>query len=133
MKKRFLLVLTLLFLPLTGSRPIAKPAVRLLQEAKIDFYGPDSNAVIHYRDPEKLQELLNCLRLTRPHGRVEPSQMNADGHFCRIRLYYSTGAVETRYLQDYRFLSTDGTLWQKIPANTSYYLYLLFHLVPGDS
>ena len=126
MKKR-LLILLILLLPLTGScRRV--PLVRLLQEARVDFYEPPQT--IRYRDQGKLSELLNCLRLARPGAPVQPED---GGQLCRIRLYYTDGSLQDRYLQNYRSISTDGTQWSKISPDSASYLYVLLHLLPGDN
>ena len=88
----------------------------------MDFYDPPQS--IYYRDQGKLSELLNCLRLARPGAQVQPED---SGRLCRIRLYYTDGTLLDRYLQDYRRISIDGTLWNNIPTTASSYLYLLLH------
>ena len=130
MKKRLLIALVLLLLPLTGSRQPARRTVRIVNRAEVVFYQPGRLMELQLRDPGKLTSLMNCLRLASPYGNIPAP--DPTGHLYRITLHYSDQSQQVCYLQDYRYFSPDGTTWQKVRTNEIHYFYLLLHLLPPD-
>lgn len=133
MKKKMLLIfLTVFLLPLTGSVRPGKHVYRYVTQAQVVFFQPGRQQTLHYTDPGKISSLLNCLRLAAPYGRVTAAQTNPNAHHYRITLQYSDQTRRVYHLQDYRYLSSDGVSWQKVPVRQAHYLYLLLHMLPSD-
>ena len=131
--KRYLLALLAVFLlPLAGSRQPATQSPRYVTEAEVIFCQPEGQTHLTYRQPSKISSVLTCLRLAAPHGQVKAADTNPDAHHYRITLSYSDTTRQVYHIQDYRYLSPDGIIWQKVRTNNAHMLYLLVHLLPGD-
>ena len=131
-KRYLLLLLAMLLLPLAGSREPKRPGIRYVTQAHIFFQQPEVEKELLYREPAKLSSVLTCLRLAAPYGQVKQADADPTGHRYVITLTYSDTTRQVYYLQDYRYFTRDGILWQKVRPDRAQLFYLLIQLLPGD-
>ena len=131
-KQYALLLLALLLLPLAGSREPVRPGIRYVTQAHILFRQPEQEKQLLYREPAKISSVLTCLRLAAPYGQVKQADADPTGHQYQITLTYSDMTRQIYYLQDYRYFTRDGILWQKVKPDKAHLLYLLIQLLPSD-
>ena len=131
-KRILILIICLFLLPLAGSRQPPKPRIRYVTEADILFRYPAGEKQLCYLDPSKISSVLTCLRLAAPYGQVKQADADPTGHRYQITLTYSDMTRQVYYLQDYRYFTRDGILWQKVKPEKAHLLYLLIRLLPGD-
>ena len=131
-KKHILLILSLFLILLSGSQPAPGPRPRYVVAAQVQFTQPGQERTLYYHQQEKLTSLLTCLRLAAPKGLTHLPPQDETAHRYRITLFYSNGTQNVFLLENYRYLSSDGKTWQKIPDKKAHLLYLLVHLLPED-
>ena len=133
MRKKYLLIVFSLFLFLiAGSGQALHQVGRYVVRAEVVFSQPGQQIALYYHQPEKLSSLLTCLRLARTKGPAKLPPAGENDHSYRITLFYSDRTSRVFQLQNYRYLSSDGKTWQKVPEAKAQLLYLLVHLLPGD-
>lgn len=132
---RYLLFVCLLFLfaliPF-GAGP-AKPENRYVIQAEVLLQKGEFRQTWIYRQPQKINSILNFLRTTDPRGRVHTAQPIAGSHHYRITLYYNDNTSNAYYIQDYRYFNKNTNIWQRISFSHAQLLYPLLQLLPADA
>lgn len=95
------------------------------------FYRQNQDSLErHYTSSEKMQLVLNYLRLLEYAGIPDTDPEMYTGNVCRISLQLAGGGSRTYYLYADRFLSVDYRPWQIIVPDRS--LVTVLHLMPND-
>ena len=128
----FLCVLFLFFLIPFGSGP-AKARNRYVVQAEVLLQKGEYRQVWSYRQPKKINSILNFLRTTDPRGRVYAAKPLTDSHHYRITLHYSDSSRRVYYLQDYQYFNKNTDIWQRISFSHAQLLYPLLQLLPTDA
>ncbi len=131
-KKHILLILSLFLFLVSGSRPMPRQTIRYVVAAEVFFTQPGQQLTLHYDQTQKLTSLLTCLRLAAPQGLTKPPPVDENAHHYKITLFYSDQTQRIFDLENYRYLTSDGKTWQKIPAEKAHLFYLLIHMLPSD-
>lgn len=131
---KYIFLLCLLFLcaliPYGSNR--AMPGNRYVVQVQVILHKNGHQQTWNYRQPQKINSILNYLRTTDPRGRVYTAESLADSHHYRITLYYSDGSQNAYHLQDYRYFCKDPALWQRVSSSHAQLLYPLLQLLPPD-
>lgn len=127
----FFTLLTLCAL-LCGCRVQARAAAgdRVVTGVDILYRQNQDSLERHYTSSEKMQLVLNYLRLLEYAGIPNTDPEMYTGNVCRICLRLAGGGSRTYYLYADHFLSVDYRPWQQIVPDRS--LVTVLHLMPDD-
>lgn len=91
------------------------PAVcRVVEKIEIHFENGPLQFHRMYTASEKMQSILNYLRLIDPYGVPEEDPETTAGSSFRIVMHYSDGCQKTYLQKSDRFLLAEGQPWRKI-------------------
>ena len=116
-KHRFLGILLAVFFLLSGCSRLEtlSPSVcRVVTGISVDFENRGLRASRNYTAAEKMQQVLNYLRIIDPYGNPEEDPETAEGSSFRITLSYSDGHRKVYLQKSDRFMKTDNGSWKKI-------------------
>lgn len=131
----FLIALSVLCLPGCARRHTLKdPDSYLRVVVRIDVTGRrDTEQLVKtYTHQEKMEAILNYLRLLPQKGPAsgDPEQVAGDS-YC-ITVYFSDGRQQIYRQHANLFLSTDAKPWRNIDQEHAEYLYPLLKAMPSD-
>lgn len=121
-----------LFILLPFGQGVSAPQSRYVIRAQVSLYQGQRQQTKIYLQPQKINSLLNFLRMTDPRGNIRTAQSIPDSHHYRIALLYSDGSENVYHLQDYRYFCKNSGVWQKISTSHAQLLYPLLQLLPPD-
>ena len=87
---------------------------RVVTGVSVDFENRGLRARRNYTAAEKMQQVLNYLRIIDPYGNPEEDPEAAGGSSFRITLTYSDGHQKVYLQKSDRFMKTDDGVWKKI-------------------
>jgi len=87
---------------------------RVVTGISVDFEHRGLRANRNYTAAEKMQQVLNYLRIIDPYGNPEEDPETAEGSSFRITLSYSDGHQKVYLQKSDRFMKTDNGNWKKI-------------------
>ena len=104
---------------LTGCRSSASqlspvPGCRVVTKVTVTYENGPIQASRCYTSSEKMQQILNYLRLIDPYGHPDEDPEAASGSTYHIILSYSDGCEKIYRQKSDRFLKEDGGPWKKI-------------------
>lgn len=85
-----------------------------------------------YTDAEKMQPLLNYLRLLEPRGLPDADPERTRGNAYEITVHFSRGTPTVYYQRCERFLSKNRHPWQKVDSRLAGELYPILRDLPSD-
>lgn len=85
-----------------------------------------------YSQSEKMEKILDYLRLADPFGLPDEDPETAEGHSYRIVVYSSDGQERCYWQKSDRYMRVDGGDWQKIKKGQGQQLDELLMTLPGD-
>lgn len=116
----------------SGVGPAPPPRCRYVTQAEVTLYQGQRQQTRIYKQPVKINSLLNFLRTTHPRGKIDTAQAFPNSHHYRITLRYCDGTHSTYHLQDYQYFCKHSELWQKVSKTHAQLLYPLLQLLPPD-
>lgn len=125
--------LSLLLCGCADAAPAPPPPVRqVVTEVDVVCLGDAGRLTRHYTDPEKMEKVLNCLRLAASRELTEEPKQAPSGSSFRIILTLSDGSrVRYRQKKDFLLQKEDGP-WQRIDPEQAAGLERLLEKTPGD-
>ncbi len=108
-------------------RQVSGPQVRVVTQ--IDVSG--SLGIAHYTSNEKMEQILNCLRLIRPLGQPSGDPAQAAASDICITLHYSDGQQASYHQRSDCYWLAQGK-WTGIDPKRGEALSLLLSQLPGD-
>ena len=119
MKRKILLLILGLALLLSGCSKwtpsaVDKPLCRVVTGVSVTYENGTIHAQRQYTDADKMQAVLNYLRLIDPYGTPQEDPEQVDGSIFHITLSYSDGCQKTYLQKADRFMRVDGGKWQRI-------------------
>ena len=138
MKKRILLIVLLcvavLFTGCVRRHTLKDPEAYLRLVVRVDVDGQAANEQLDltYTHQEKMEAILNYLRLIPQKGPAQgdPEQFAGDSY--TITLHFSDGHKQIYRQHADRFLSTDAQPWRNIDSERAALLYPLLKAMPSD-
>lgn len=130
---RILPIFALLTVLLTGCavQP-QEPSVRVVTRVDVTCNRDGQLLQRQYTETEKMQPLLNYLRLLEPRGLATVDPELVRGNAYEITLHFSQGAPTVYYQHSERFLSKNRHPWQKVDSHLSGELYPILRDLPSD-
>ena len=90
------------------------PQCRIVTKVTVTYEDSSTTAHMLYTNAQKMQSILNYLRLIDPYGTPQENPDYVEGSTFRIVLSYSDGC-EKSYLQKAdQFMKVDGGQWKRI-------------------
>ena len=124
MGRKILPLFALLTVLLSGcANQSRKPSVRVVTRVEVTCIRDGELLQRQYTDAEKMQSLLNYLRLLEPRGTASIDPELTLGNAYEITLHFSRGAPTVYYQRSERFLSKNRHPWQKVDSRLSGELY----------
>lgn len=126
----FLLAFLMLLTGCTGQKEM--PSVRVVTQ--VDVTCSRDGQLLHrrYTAQEKMEPLLNYLRLLEPRGRARVDPERTRGNAYQITLHFSHGAPTVYYQRCERFLSKNRHPWQEVDSQFAGELYPILRDTPAD-
>ena len=90
------------------------PVCRVVTGIDISYENGPIRVRRSYTASEKMQQVLNYLRIIDPYGPPEEDPETATGSSFRITLSYSDGCEKVYLQKADRFMKTDGGEWKRI-------------------
>ena len=125
----FLLVIFFLF-ALGGCKKENAAPRNIVVKAQVSYDRQGQLLQRTYEHPDKLRNLLMCLRLQEFRGRPETDPEKLVGDSCKIRLTYCDGTQTVIVERANRFRCRNFGFWEEIEEEDS--LYPLLLAMPGD-
>lgn len=117
-RKLFALFLTLAFLLCGCGRwtpsAVDEPLCRVVTGVSVTYENGAIHTQRQYTDAQKMQAVLNYLRIINPYGKPEEDPEHVDGSLFRIILSYSDGCQKTYLQKADRFMMVEGGQWKRI-------------------
>ena len=98
----------------SASQQNADPICRVVTKVSVTYENGAIHANRFYTSAEKMQRILNYLRLIDPYGHPAEDPESSGGSNYRITLSYSDGCEKTYLQKSDRYLKEDGGPWKKI-------------------
>jgi hypothetical protein len=126
--KRMLMIALLGCLLFTGCEK--KPEVKLVSHISVELDSSGDCRI--YRDPHKMQRILNGLRQLgqRYHPDVDPESLLTPSS--TINVCFSDGSTTCYHLKSDRYIQTVPLQWQQTDAKQLQRLQFLLKVLPGD-
>lgn len=135
--KRKLLMIFLCMLVLSGCRARpgshAQQALRVVTGITVHYENGAIRGTLQYAEDEKMQLILNYLRLIRPYGEPEEDPEAVDGTLFQIILTHPDGSTKQYRQKADRYLQTDQGPWLCIPSQKAMELSLLLGYLETDT
>ena len=125
----FVLWMALPFL-LCGCKKESAAPRNIVVKAQVTYDHKGQLLQRTYEHPDKLRNLLMCLRLQEFRGRPETDPEKLVGDSCKIRLTYPDGSQTVIIERANRFRCRNFGSWEEIEEEDS--LYPLLLAMPGD-
>ena len=109
-----------------------EPLCRYVIRADVICRTGNVSQAKQYIREEKLQSVLNYLRLLEDVGDVPGLPKDVSGADYEILLYFSDGSCRVYRQKGAAYLSQDGGPWQILKQRQGSRLYTLFKLLPSD-
>ena len=100
----------------------------------IDIYYENGPLQFHrvYTASDKMQSLLNYLRLINPYGTPVENPETAEGSTFRIIMNYANGCQKTYLQKSDRFLLVEGQPWRNIDSKKAQELSRIVGVIESD-
>ena len=131
MRKFYAPLAVFLCLFLCCARVSAKGEERLVTQVQVRYEQGGAPLIRQYTQQGKMMAVLNFLRLCRFDGMPADDPEDPGGSRCQILLTLAGGGSRTYDLHAERYLSKDGSPWEKIRPPGS--LPKLLLLLPSDA
>ena len=131
--KKLLFILSLCLLITLSGCGSKKPAESSRVVTKIDITCTQNDVqhLLAYRQPKKIEAVLNYLRCVKYRGKPESNPEDLPGELYEITITNSDGTNRIYRQKENAYLYRSGS-WEKIDPNWGNYLFLLLKLMPGD-
>lgn len=129
-KKHLWLLMMLFLLPLSCRVSATGGSAHLVQCIDVRYQQADTTLTRTFRTPEKMEVILNYLRLLDYAGMPETDPELLSGDSCRITVWLYDGNRHTYHLHAGRYLSRDYHPWEKVEGPQK--LLFLLKLLPPD-
>lgn len=106
--------------------------LRLVVRVDVAGQKEDERLDLTYTHQEKMEAILNYLRLIRQQGPASGDPEQFSGEFYTITLHFSDGHKQIYRQHANRFLSTDAKPWRNIDPEHAEFLYPLLKAMPSD-
>jgi len=100
---------------------------------RIDVQVKNQRETIVYFQPEKMRQVLHCLRKMEFRGFAYEKPEQVKGGACSVVLHLSDGSSKTYHLRGGDYFARSNRPWQKVPPEQVQELYALLTQVSGDS
>lgn len=110
----------------------APSAYRVVQEIRIVYQNSGLYRSWHFYSNEKMEAILNCLRLLDPYGTPEEDPMLQTGSDLFITLVYSDNTTKVYHRRDDRFLQIGNGPWTRIDSDGALRLDALLATLISD-
>ena len=133
MRKCLKILMVLLFgLSLNGCG--RKPPAQTRVVTQVDIVCDQGYRIFHrhYTQPQKIQQVLNYLRLQENLGPADMDPERVEGPVFRIAVRLSDGSDSVYYQRCGRYLSKEYHSWQKIDPKQAVAFYRMLQLTPTD-
>lgn len=107
-------------------------ACRVVTKIAVDYENGGIRFRRQYTAAEKMQQILNYLRLIDPYGKPDEDPETAAGSRFRITLSYSDGCQKVYLQQSDRFMKTDDGQWKRIDPDRARELSRILGQMEGD-
>lgn len=111
----------------------APSVCRVVTGISVDFENRGLRASRYYTAAEKMQQVLNYLRIIDPYGHPEEDPETAEGSSFRITLSYSDGHQKVYLQKSDRFMKTDNGSWKKIDPDRALELGRILGQLESDT
>ena len=106
--------------------------LRLVVRVDVTGQKEDERLDLTYTHQEKMEAILNYLRLIRQKGPAAGDPEQYSGESYTITLHFSDGHKQIYRQHANRFLSTDARPWRNIDPEHAEFLYPLLKAMPSD-
>ena len=130
-RKRIFLLCFLLILP-GCSRTKPQTSGRVVTGIHICCTQSGVTRELTYREPRKMEAVLNYLRCLNYAGKAQEDPETLPGDLYKITVVNSDGTNRVYRQRAFSYLCRNGETWEKIDPNRGKYLWLLLKLMPGD-
>ena len=128
-KLAFILCLLIALSGCTGKKP--PQSGRVVTKIDVACTKDDVQHLLAYRQPQKIEAVLNYLRCVKYRGKPESNPEALPGELYEITVTNSDGTNRIYRQKENRYLYRGGS-WETIDPNWGNYLFLLLKLMPGD-
>lgn len=108
-------------------------AYRVVREIRVVYQNSGLYRSWHFYSNEKMEAILNCLRLLDPYGTPEDDPMLQTGSDLFITLVYSDNTTKVYHRRDDRFLQIGNGPWKRIDPDGALRLDALLATLVSDS
>jgi len=129
-----LFVLAFLLCGCSGGKSVlsSAPDCRVVTGISVQFESGPIRFQRTYNASEKMQQILNYLRVIDPYGPPEEDPETAAGSSFRIELSYSDGCSKTYLQKGDRFMKEEGQAWKRIDPKRARELSQILGQMEGD-
>ena len=137
MKRAFLILIffmaTLLYgCSLPSSHADSQPLCRIVTQITVIQQDDAAASQKLYTDAEKMQSILNYLRLIDPYGSPSVDPKSVDGSTVRIIVSHSDGFEQVYEQKADRFMTVNGGRWMCIDSEKAQTLHALIEGMESD-
>ncbi len=115
------------------SLPQEVPLCRVVTAVTVTYENGPIQTQRHYTSADKMQRILNYLRLLRPYGKPEEDPESVQGSDFHILLSYSDGCQQSYRQKSDRFLQDIDGQWKKIDPRKAEELSQILGQMESDS
>ncbi len=108
------------------------PECRVVTGICVQFESGPIRFERNYTASEKMQKILNYLRVIDPYGPPAEDPETAEGSSFRIELNYSDGCKKTYLQKGDRFMKEEGQTWKRIDPKRARELSRILGQMEGD-
>lgn len=112
--------------------PEPTPPLCVVTQVDVTCRSPGDILERHYTQPQKMEAVLNYLRLLEYRGQADCDPEQLIGNAYKIMVQLSDGCSHCYYQRADQYLSRDRKPWERIDPDQARQLYLLLVELPGD-
>lgn len=116
-----------------GAVLSSSPDCRMVTGVQVHFESGPIRFHRTYTASEKMQQVLNYLRIIDPYGAPEEDPETAEGSSFRIELTYSDGCRKTYLQKGDRFMKAEGGSWKRIDPKRAQELSQILGQMESDA